>query len=415
MRLETGNFFMDRWDIISNAFRALIANKMRSVLSVLGIVVGISALVAIVALIDGANRYITDQLVTLQPDVIQVSQFPSSFLNVNDFMKASKWKKIEYEDYRTVRQECRQCEMVGATSSMNGRLKWRGVVSGSVQVRGVTANLLDIERIDVATGRFFTQGEEDMAIPVCLIGSDVVNDLFPGQDPLGADLVVMGKTFRVIGTLAERGAIFGSSQDRFIVMPLTSMLRRFGSHQSVTISCKQRPGVQTASLVDEVSGIMRQRRRVLPGQESTFFINTAESAMAIYSAVIGGFYVVTILISGISLTVGGLGVTNIMLVNVRERTREIGLRKAIGARSRDVLWQFLAETVTLCLFGGLLGTLTGIGIAQLIAWLTPLPASSSPVVATLGFIVASAVGIISGVYPARRASKLDPIESLRYE
>lgn len=193
------------------------------------------------------------------------------------------------------------------------------------------------------------------------------------------------------------------------------MLRRFGSHQSVTISCKQRPGVQTASLVDEVSGIMRQRRRVLPGQESTFFINTAESAMAIYSAVIGGFYVVTILISGISLTVGGLGVTNIMLVNVRERTREIGLRKAIGARSRDVLWQFLAETVTLCLFGGLLGTLTGIGIAQLIAWLTPLPASSSPVVATLGFIVASAVGIISGVYPARRASKLDPIESLRYE
>lgn len=406
---------MDRWDIISNAFGALIANKMRSALSVLGIVVGISSLVAIVALIDGANRYITDQLVTLQPDVIQVSQFPSSFLNVNDFMKASKWKKIEYEDFRTVLEECRQCETVGATSTMNGGLKWRGTVSASVQVRGVTANILDIERIDVATGRFFTKGEEDLYAPVCLIGADVVKDLFPNEEPIGADLVVLGKTFRVIGTLAERGAIFGSSQDRYVVMPLTAMLRRFGAHQSVTISCKKEEGVQTESLVDEVTGIMRRRRQVMPNQENTFFMNTAESATAIYDAVIGGFYVVTILISGISLTVGGLGVTNIMLVNVRERTREIGLRKAVGARSRDVLWQFLAETVTLCLFGGAMGTLMGMGIAQLIAWLTPLPASSSPLVSALGFIVASVVGIISGVYPARRASKLDPIESLRYE
>ncbi|QQS48973.1 MAG: ABC transporter permease [Acidobacteriota bacterium] len=406
---------MDRWDIISNAFGALIANKMRSVLSVLGIVVGISALVAIVALIDGANRYITDQLVTLQPDVIQVSQFPSSFLNVNDFMKASKWKKIEYEDYLTVLDECRQCETVGATSNMTGRLRWRAEVSGSVQVRGVTANILDIERIDVATGRFFTKGEEDLYAPVCLIGADVVSDLFSNEDPLGADLVVMGKTFRVIGTLAERGAIFGSSQDRYVIIPLTAMLRRFGSHQPVTISSKMMGGVQLDSMVEEVNGIMRKRRRVLPGQENTFFINTAESATAIFDAVIGGFYIVTILISGISLTVGGLGVTNIMLVNVRERTREIGLRRAVGARSRDVLWQFLTETVTLCLFGGLLGTLTGMGIAQLIGWLTPLPASSNPAVATLGFVVASVVGVISGVYPARRASKLDPIESLRYE
>ncbi len=406
---------MDRREIMANAFGALLANKLRSALSLLGIVVGISALVAIVALIDGANRYITDQLVTLQPDVIQVSQFPASFLNVNDFMKASRWKKIEYGDYQSVLEGCRQCDTVGASSNLVGRLKWRGTVSGSVQIRGVTANMMDIERIDVATGRFFTKSEDDLHAPVCLIGADVVKDLFSGDDPIGADLIVMGKTFRVIGTLAEHGAIFGSSQDRYIIMPLTGMLRRFGTHQSVTISCRKREDVPIPSLIDEVRGIMRKRRQVLLDQEDTFFINTAESATAIYDAVIGGFYLVTILISGIALTVGGLGVTNIMLVNVRERTREIGLRKAVGARSRDVLWQFLAETVTLCLFGGALGTLTGMLIAQLVAWLTPLPASSRPLVALLGFAVSSVLGIIAGVYPARRAAMLDPIESLRYE
>jgi putative ABC transport system permease protein len=406
---------MDHREILANAVNALLAQKLRSALAVLGIVVGIGALVAMVALIEGANAYITERLVTLQPDVFQVAQLPASMLNVNDFIKASKWKRIEYEDYLTVRRDSRECAAVGAESDLMGRLKWRGTVTGSVQVRGLTAGMGDIERVDVATGRFYTEAEEGQHVAVCLLGADVEADLFGQSDPLGAELNVMGKSFQVIGTVARRGSLFGRSQDRFIIMPLSAMLQRFGAHQPLTIYCQQPAGIPLASVVDEVRGIMRRQRHVPFGQEDTFFITTADSAAGIYQTVIGGFYFITIIISGIALTVGGLGVTNIMLVNVRERTREIGLRKAVGARHRDVLAQFLAETVVLCLMGGALGTTVGLTIAKIIAWVTPLPASSRPLVALLGFTVSSLLGLVAGVYPARRAAQLSPIDALRYE
>ncbi len=406
---------MNRSEILASAIRALLANKLRSALAVLGIVVGISALVAIVALIDGASGYITDKLVTLQPDVFQVSQLPASLLNVNDFIKASKWKRIEYEDYAAVRDSARECATVGGEASFAGRLKYRGTTTGSVQLRGLTASLFDIERIEVEQGRFYTAAEESGHVSVCLLGADIVDDLFGDSNPLGAELSVLGKPFTVIGVMARRGALFGRSQDRFIVVPLSTMLHRFGAHQPVTIYCQQRAATNAASAIDEVRGLMRKQRGLLFEQEDTFFIITSDSALAIYQAVIGGFYLVTILISGIALTVGGLGVTNIMLVSVRERTREIGLRKALGARQRDVLRQFLAETVLLCLFGGLVGTSTGLLVARLIAWLTALPASSRPFVALLGFAVSSLVGVVAGVYPARRAAQMSPIEALRYE
>lgn len=406
---------MERKEIIANAINALLARKQRSLLAILGIVVGIAALVAMVALIDGASAYITERLVSLQPDVFQISQLPASFLNVNDFIKASKWKRIEYEDYLTVRQNCHGCASVGAEADVTGRLKWRNTTTGNVQVRGLTASIFDIERVDVVSGRFFTDAEESQHLAVCLLGADLVNDLFENNDSLGAEISVMGKPFKVIGTIAPRGSLFGRSQDRFVMMPITSLLHRFGAHQSVTIYCQQPPDSQLASVTDEVRGIMRQKRHVLFDQEDTFFITTADSAASIYQTIIGGFYFVTIIISGIALTVGGIGVTNIMLVNVRERTREIGLRKAIGARKRDVLAQFLIETLALCLLGGLLGTLLGVFISQAIAWVTPLPASSRPMVAVVGFGVSSLVGLIAGMYPARRAADLSPIEALRYE
>src|SRR5262249_16625064 len=406
---------MDRSEILANAVRALLANKLRASLAMLGIIVGISALVAIVALIEGARSYITERLVTLQPDVFQISQQPANFLNVNEFIKASKWKRIEYDDYLAVRESCRECATVGAESDIMGRIRWRGAVTGSVQIRGLSASMFDIERVDVASGRFYAESEESQHASVCLVGADIADDLFPNGDSLGAELNVLGKSCRVIGVVARRGALFGRSQDRFIVTPLATLLRGYVAHQQGTIYCQERGGGGEDSVIDEVRLRMRARRGLLPTQEDTFFIITSDSALAIYQAVIGGFYVVAILISGVALTVGGLGVTNIMLVNVRERTREIGLRKAGGARNRDVLLQFLTETVALCLFDAIVGTTAGMLIARLIAWVTPLPASSRPLVAFVGFAVAATVGLISGLYPAHRAAHLPPIEALRYE
>jgi putative ABC transport system permease protein len=406
---------MDRTEIVGNAVRGLVANKLRTGLAVLGIVVGISALVAIVALIEGASAYISERLATLQPDVFQVSQLPANFLNVNEFIKASKWKRIEYEDYIAVRDGCRDCTNVGAESDIMGPIRWRGTVTGSVQIRGLTASMFEIERVEVDTGRFYSETEEGKYESVCLVGADVVDDLFPHSDPIGAELNILGKSCRVIGTVGRRGSLFGRSQDRFVIMPLATLLRRFGAHQALTIYCQQRADAPQASAVDEVRGRMRVRRQLLPSQEDTFFIITSESALAIYQTVIGGFYVVAILISGVALTVGGLGVTNIMLVNVRERTREIGLRKAVGARRRDVLMQFLSEAIGLCLLGGMVGTTAGMLIARLVALVTPLPASSRPLVALVGFAVSLLVGVIAGIYPAYRAARLTPIEALRYE
>jgi putative ABC transport system permease protein len=412
---ETGYAMMDRTEIVVNAVRGLIANKLRTGLAVLGIVVGISALVTIVALIEGASAYITERLETLQPDVFQVSQLPANILNVNEFIKASKWKRLEYEDYLAVRDGCRGCANVGAESDIMGPIRWHGTVTGSVQIRGLTANMFEIERVEVETGRFYSETEEGEGELVCLIGADVVDDLFPHSDPIGAELNVLGKPCRVIGTVARRGSLFGRSQDRFVILPLATLLRRFGEHQPLTIYCQQRADAPQALVVDEVRGRMRVRRQLVSSQEDTFFIITSESALSLYQSVIGGFYLVGILISGVALTVGGLGVTNIMVVNVRERTREIGLRKAVGARRRDVLVQFLAETVGLCILGGIVGTTAGMLIARLIAFVTPLPASSRPLVALVGFGVSLLVGLIAGVYPAYRAARLAPIEALRYE
>lgn len=402
-------------ETLVSAVQSLIAQKLRSFLTLLGIVIGISTLIAIVTLIEGANTYISDKVVDLNPDVFQVSQFPRLFINFNEYIKAQKWKRIEYNDYEALAEQSRECLRIGVAATAQDLIKHRGQSSKNTTVRGVSPNMIDIERYEVEDGRYFDTPDNQGRRPVCILGADLVEALFRGEDPVGKEITIGGRGFRVVGTIKRLGSIFGASRDKFVLVPIQTLFKIYGSHRSVAIYGQARRKDQLESAISEVRGILRERRHVPFGGEDTFSISTADTIISIYKTVTSSFFLVTIIIASISLVVGGVVIMNIMMVSVKERTREIGIRRAIGARQRDILRQFLVEAVTLCTLGGAAGVMVGVFLAKTIEALTPFPADVRPVVVMLGLVVASMIGLFFGIYPAVRAAKLNPIDSLRYE
>ncbi|HVG24071.1 MAG TPA: ABC transporter permease [Thermoanaerobaculia bacterium] len=397
------------------AAAALRAHKLRSFLTLLGVIIGIMTVVTVVAIISGLNAMITEQVFDLNPDVFIATRF-GIITSREAWLEAVKRKSMDLNDVAAVRDRCRLCEMVGASLGTSTMTKRGAQKLNRVDTAGTTANMADLQNLDIETGRFFTSAEETRSAPVVVIGADVRDELFGQIDPIGRSIRVGDRPMRVIGLLRKQGAVMGESRDKFLYMPITSWQKQFGRDSSVNVFVKAKNGVPGVDAsMDEVRMILRGRRHTSFRADDPFAFVSAEMLQQLWKSISAGMFSLLTLISGISLVVGGIVIMNIMLVSVVERTREIGVRRAIGATQGKIRAQFLMEAVLLSLCGGLTGVLLGAAIAKTISALTPLPTRVSASLVLTSLLISIVTGVLAGVVPAWRASKLPPVEALRYE
>ncbi len=396
------------------ALSSLRANRLRSLLTLLGIVIGVMAVIAVVSIISGLNDYVAGKIFNLGPDVITISRMSPVITSLDDFIENQKRKNLYITDMEAIHAACGNCKAVGASVNMRGRLKFgRDFVDS--QIQGYTAEVPAIRGNELQTGRFLTEYDVEHARNVCVIGSDIVDNLFPFVDPIGKTLIIDDRPFEIIGVGVKQGSVLGQSQDNWAMIPLTLHQKMYGARRSINIYAKAKDEQRLAAAESEIRLTLRARRHLSYNAKDDFALNTNDNFLQIWANISRAFFAVTIGIASISLVVGGIVVMNIMLVSVTERTREIGIRKATGARRHDILIQFLVESSTLALVGGIIGVLLGASIALAISWFTPLPASIKWWAVALGLMVSTSVGLFFGIYPATKAANLDPIVALRYE
>ncbi len=399
-------------DNLAQCFSALRAHKLRASLTMLGLTMGVATLITVMTLVQGANLYVEQKIANLGTNVFQIARTPFAVTDFNIIIKALKYKKIEMDDVRAVAEGCPACEVVGATASGSVHARYGNKEMADVSFSGQTANMADIDTRTVQLGRYFTPTEAEHHTGVCLIGDTLVQQLFPGVDPIGKSVRAGNDEFMVIGVMDKIGSVLGQDQDNFILIPLPVFLRIQGAHASLTINVKTNTG-EFEKAQDQADLILRARRHLSGKMEDDFFIGTKESYMALWRSISTAFFAVFIMVSAISVAIGGIVIMNVMLVSVSLRRREIGVRRAVGATKRDILRQFIVESVMQCIAGGIAGISMGFLVALALRTYTPFPASVRTWVAVLGVILSSVVGLFFGIYPAVRASQLDPVVALR--
>ena len=403
------------------ALDSLRSHKMRSFLTLLGIMIGVMTVIAMVSVVQGINRSVMSELESIGSDLIIISKLEQGIQLGELDEEIRQRKDLTFEDALAIEEECSLVNSVAVQLALDvftsPPVKYQNIESQDSIVLGMNEQWPQVLTVYLPErGRFLSKADVTHRARVCVLGSALAETLFPQTAPLGKEIRIGPTKFTVVGILEERGSFLGQSQDNFVGIPVTTLMKVFPYDLTYLefIATPSRPGYINEAM-EQIINVLRKRRNVEFGKPNDFSISTQESALELYNQITGAVYLVMILISSIGLLVGGIGVMNIMLVSVKERTREIGIRKAIGARSSDILKQFLLEAIFVTGTGGLVGILIGFGIAFLIKTATPLPASVTSWSVILGFSVSVSVGLFFGIFPAKKAANLDPIISLRYE
>jgi putative ABC transport system permease protein len=397
------------------ALESIWANRLRSFLTLLGVIIGIAAIIATAAVINGLNLYVSEKLSNLGKGVFAVQRI-GLITNRQQFLDAIRRnRRLGSADARALEGRCPTAAVVACEVHASADLQRGDNEVHEVDIGGIEPAILEIEPYDIDQGRAILQHEDDHAAPVAFLGSDVAERLFPNVDPIGKQLRVRGQMLEVVGIAAKKGSFLGFSQDNFVKIPFSLHRKLWGARRSVNISVKAEDAARMGETMDEVRAVLRARHHLRPGDDDDFSFLTAEGINTLWSNLTATIFSVALFVVGISLVVGGIVIMNIMLVSVVERTREIGVRKAVGARQRDIVQQFLMEAVLLSCLGGAIGITLALIASQLLAAYTPLPARFPAWAPPTAFLICAGIGVFFGIHPAKRAARLDPIEALRSE
>ncbi|MCC6160379.1 MAG: ABC transporter permease [Deltaproteobacteria bacterium] len=394
------------------ALSSLRSNKLRSLLTTLGIVIGITTVIAIIAVITGLNKAFSRELSSIGSNVLYIQKWHWAS---NDWSLTRKWKDIGDRELHAVQAGMTKSDKASPVLSTVRKVKYKSRKAEDTFVSGAGEGYGEIRGVFPASGRYLTQIDHRGARNVAVIGWELAERLFRQEAPVGKSIQVGGRKFQVVGVLEKRGDFFDMNLDRIVIMPIEAFMKNFGRQRSLTIVVRPKNPEQPQSAIDELRSIMRRARHIPFGEPDNFAINQVDTLRELYDKLTGGLYAAMFGVATISLIVGGIGIMNIMLVSVTERTKEIGIRKAVGARRSNILVQFLIEAILLSILGGIIGVAAGFAISWIVNAVSPVPARVEWWSVGLGLGFSATVGIVFGAYPARRAATRDPIVSLRYE
>jgi putative ABC transport system permease protein len=398
------------------ALVSLKSNKLRSFLTLLGIIIGVLTIIAVVSVIQGLNNYVYTKMSFFGANDFSVQKFSMIGTSLKDFKEQMKRKDITLVERDLIRANCPSCELVGASTSTNATVKYGSQSLKDTEVRGVT--YLDHEIgsvVELESGRHLQSQDETNSRPVGVIGSDIAEKVFGSLDPLGRWLKVGSQNFQIIGVGKKKGKILGFSQDNYIRIPITTFMKVYGSRRSISVNIHTSSQEEMARAQEEARTVLRSWRKRGYKDADDFAFATSETFIQFYKTATSGIYFAMIAVSSIALVVGGIVIMNIMFVSVSERKKEIGIRMAVGARRRDILYQFLIESSVISALGGLIGIVLGFVVARIVSVATSMPSSVEPASIALAMVMSWSIGLFFGIYPANRAAKLDPVEALRSE
>ena len=408
------------WEAFRVATASLRANKLRTALTLMGIIVGVSAVIAVVTIIDGLDQTVAQTFSSQGSTVFTISKNPQIIKSREEFVKFNRRKDVTHEDAEAITRLCTACWRVGIAANAIETVKYANQKAENVRIRGIDPlSMFEIDGRSVDVGRIWTESEGASGREICVIGPDMLKNLFSDAPPdkaVGQEIRIDGRPYLVLGVLEPLGSILGFSRDNVVYIPYSTYQKAYGGRRSLVVFIQVPAPERLEAAEDQVRTIMGNRRHTTGDAEDPgFALETQDVFLNLYGSATSNIYIVTVLVSGVSLFVGAIVVMNIMLVSVTERTKEIGIRKAVGARRKDILTQFLIEAVTVTALGGVIGVGTGFGLAYVISALIGFPLLISIASAALGVGISSLAGILSGMWPAWRAARLDPIEALRAE